>query len=193
MSEQKIICTLVELGFILRSMTPDELELRMGVESDEADLSGYKEVDACAQLMEYFLEQLGLPVPDHFLCLSAEFADGRESLTKVYGRPFALKPEYLDKVDIVCSGDFLNVMARALHAYLTKNVPLEDSRHHFTILTRMTPEEKRQALCAAHNSPDRVGTYAEARIFSAFEPSWFVEREPRLCSSEALDNSEITF
>jgi hypothetical protein len=95
-------------------MTPDELELRTGVESDEADLSGYEEVDACAQLMEYFLEQLALPVPDHFLCLSVEFADARESLAKVYGRPFALKPEYLDKVDIVCSGDFLNVMARAL-------------------------------------------------------------------------------
>lgn len=174
-------------------MKPDELELRIGVESDEADLSGYEEVDACPQLMEYFLEQLELPVPDHFLCLSVEFADGRESLAKVYGRPFALKPEYLDKIDIVCSGDFLNVMARALHAYLTKNIPIQASRRHFTILTGMTPEEKGQALCAAHNSPDRVGSYAEARIFSAFEPNWFVEREPPPCGSELFDDSAITF
>ncbi len=165
----------------------------MGVESDEADLSGCEEVDACAQLMEYFLQQLGLPVPDHFLSLSVEFADGRESLAKVYGRPFALKPEYVNKIDIVCSGNFLNVMARALYAYLTKNVPLEDSRHHFTVLTGMIPEDKRKALCAAHNSPDRIGTYAEARIFSAFEPSWLVEREPPPCGSEVLDNLEITF
>jgi hypothetical protein len=174
-------------------MKPDELELRMGVESDEADLSGYEEVDACAQLMEYFLEQLGLPVPDHFLCLSVEFADGKESLAKVYGRPFTLKPEYLDKVDIVCSGDFLNVMARALHAHLTEHIPIKESRRHFAILSGMTPEEKLQALCAAHNSQDRVGTYAEARIFSAFEPNWFLEREPPPCGCEPFDDSDIAF
>jgi hypothetical protein len=174
-------------------MKPDELELRIGVDSDEADLSGYEEVDACAQLMEYFLEQLELPVPDHFLCLSVEFADGKESLAKVYGRPFALKPEYLDKIDIVCSGDFLNVMARALHAYLTKSIPIQESRRHFTILTGMTPGQKLQALCAAHNSPDRAGSYAEARIYSTFEPNWFVERELPPCGPELFDDTAITF
>jgi hypothetical protein len=71
----------------------------------------------------------------------------------------------------------------------------DGARKYFSSLLEML-----QGICTLrydplhlYNSRDRVGTYAEARIFSAFEPSWFVEREPPPCGSEPFDNSDITF
>jgi len=128
---------------------------------------------------------LGIPVADQFICLSIRSVDELNklraarridnSVPTLYGRQYALKPKYLDKVEIVCAGDCLKIMERAVLAYIKSKVPLTESADRITVLGGLGPEERAKAIWQAHVSKDANATYAEARIYAPFDSEWFIE------------------
>jgi hypothetical protein len=160
-------------------------ELRIGIDDDELDPEGHESSDACPDLMDEFFRQLGIQVPDHFICLSIRPVDelsklraGRRadnSAATMYGRQYALKPEYFDEVEIVCAGDCLKIMESAVVAFIKNNVPLTESANRFVVVRGMRPEDRAKAMWQAHLSKGHNARYAEARIYAPFNSEWFVE------------------
>jgi len=160
----------------------ETVELRHGKGDVDCELD-FNSTDSCPELMQYFLNQLGLPAPDEFVCLSVQLGGKTNALVGAYGTPYRLKSEYFDKVRVVCAGDFLNVMSKAIVAYLRRDKPLAEWRDYFTELSAsMTMTERLQELRKAAERRDKIGTYAEARIYGPCEDEWFEHVE-----SEAVD------
>lgn len=156
----------------------ETVELRHGKDDADRELD-FNSTDSCPELMQYFLEQIGLPAPDEFVCLSVQLGAKENKQVGAYGTPYRLKPEYFKKVRIVCAGDFLNVMSKAIVAYLRKGKPLSEWRDYFKELpARMTNAERLQELRKAEERKDKIGTYAEARIYGRCEDEWFEPVEP---------------
>ena len=163
------------------------VELRHGSGNLDPEL-GYQSTDACPELMGYFLEQLGLPSPGQFVSLSVQVGDKENALVRAYGAPHRLKPEHLEKVRIVCAGDFLNVMSKAVLACLREQSPICDWRHYFVELPgSMTTAERLEKLREADERNDRIGTYAEARIYGPCEEDWFENIDPEEDYEDALN------
>jgi hypothetical protein len=156
----------------------ETVELRHGKGDVDRELD-FSSTDSCPELMQYFLDQIGLPAPDEFVCLSVQLGGKENPLVGAYGTPYRLKPEYFEKVSIVCAGDFSNVMSKAIVAYLRRNKPLTEWRDYFTELSAsMTVAERFQELRKAAERRDKIGTYAEARIYGRSEDEWFEPVEP---------------
>ena len=56
----------------------ETVELRHGKGDVDHELD-FSSTDSCPELMQYFLDQLGLPAPDEFVCLSVPTRGQRES------------------------------------------------------------------------------------------------------------------
>jgi hypothetical protein len=165
----------------------ETVELRHGKGDVDHELD-FNSTDSCPELMQYFLEQLGLPAPDEFVCLSVQLGGKENALVGAYGTPYRLKPEYFEKVRIVCAGDFLNVMSKAIVAYLRKGKPLSEWRDYFTELpASMTTAERLQELRKAEKRKDKIGTYAEARIYGRCDDEWFEPVEPEAGYEDLFD------
>lgn len=104
-------------------------ELYIGIDDDVRDPEGFISTDSCSELMEEFFRILGIAYPRIFISLwvcpvpndssSATVKLRRDSLLAcLYGRQYRLKHEYFDRVAIVGSGDFLNIMSKAIAEYL---------------------------------------------------------------------------
>lgn len=165
----------------------ETVELRHGKGDVDHELD-FSSTDSCPELMQYFLDQLGLPAPDEFVCLSVQLGGKENPLLGAYGTPYRLKPEYFEKVRIVCAGDFLNVMSKAIVAYLRRNKPLTEWRDYFTELSAsMTMAERLQELRKAAERGDKIGTYAEARICERCEEEWFEPVGPEAGDGDLLN------
>jgi hypothetical protein len=164
-------------------MPQHPFELRIGIDDDDPE--GYESHDACPDLMEEFFRQLGIPVAEQFICLSIRSADEvnklqnrrwvDNSVAALYGRQYALRPEYLDKVEIVCAGDCLKIMERAVVVYIKDKVPLAESANKITLLRGMQPDERAKAIWQAHLLKGANAKYSEARIYEPFKSEWFIE------------------
>ena len=164
----------------------EAVELRHGNGDIDCDLD-FNSTDSCPELMQYFLDQIGLPAPDEFVCLSVQLGSKKNELVGAYGTPYRLKSEYFEKVRIVCAGDFLNVMSKAIVAHLRTCKPLAEWRGYFTELpASMNTAERLQELREAAGRRDKIGSYAEARIYGRCEDDWF---EP--VESEAVDGDPL--
>jgi hypothetical protein len=178
-------------------------ELRIGIDEEVLDPEDYTSSDACGDLMEEFFKRSGIPVPDAFICLSVRSAEkltklrtagrGDSSLATLYGRQYALRPEYLDKVEIVCSGDCLKLMEAAVCAYIRDGTPLQDGAKKITVLHGLSVEERAKAIWEAHQSKGLNAQYAEARIYAPFNSEWFVECDMDSANGNEDDGYEVTF
>lgn len=158
-------------------MTQYPFELRIGIDEDVSDPEDYTSSDACGELMEEFFKRSGIPVADAFICLSVRSAEeltklrdaGRSnySLAAVYGGQYTLRPEFLDKVEIVCAGDCLKIMENAVCAYLRDGTSLQDGAKRITVLRGLSVGEAK-AIWEAHQSKGPNARYAEARIYAPF-------------------------
>lgn len=165
----------------------ETVELRHGRGDVDRELD-FSSTDSCPELMQYFLDQLGIPAPDEFVCLSVQLGGKENPLVGAYGTPYRLKPEYFEKVSIDCAGDFLNVMSKAIVAYLRRGKPFTEWRNYFTELPAgMTMADRLQELRKAAERGDKIGTYAEARIYGRCEDDWFEPVEPESGEEDLLD------
>jgi hypothetical protein len=158
-------------------MLEPPFDLLIGIEDEQPE--GFTSTDLCSELMEEFFRRLGIPTPDVFISLWVRRRNAPSSpLPLCYGPQYMLKPEHFDKVAIVCSGDFLNVMSKALSQLLRDGTPVDQHKHKVSVLQKLSVEEKIQQISRADETKGENAKYAEVRIYNAFHTEWFIASEP---------------
>jgi hypothetical protein len=101
----------------------------IGVDEYGPDPHGFVSSDACEEIMGEFFAHLGFTYVTPFVSMSVrpvlpepvgKFGGSpiNFDLADAYGHPFVLKDDVIAKVEIICAGDFLNVMYSAVVHHL---------------------------------------------------------------------------
>jgi hypothetical protein len=173
-------------------------DLCIGIDDEFGDPEGYVSTDSCDELMEQFFGMLGMRYAEVFVSLwicpkedgSLSAKQRRDSfLASTYGRQYRLKPQFIDRVAIVASGDFLNIMSRTMADYLRAGILDPEQTKQIRPIEDLQVLPKIEAIWQAHREKDANTPYAEARIYSCFHREWFEECD--INSIVTLQNADL--
>lgn len=155
-------------------------KLVVGIDEDDyiANPDGFVSSDTCRDVMSAFVPRhLGIDYPTEFVSMSVRYplpipeavvggnVQPKYDLADIYGVPFLLVDSVIKDIDLVCSGDFQDLVCAALVEFLNGR---DVSRHKklFKVVTGKSETEIKEMIDEAQKEKDNF-PYVEARIYRA--------------------------